>query len=471
MKRRATLRLIPLSLAGVASSVNRLFSQEMHPMPGPMGMPLKKPPAEPLAIRYTKKVRGMLTWIRHTQSENLLEASYAIASAVKEKRTCWSSWDMGHSISADIIPNRIGNPDIFRVGFDAQKAKKGEPFLANIWGGNRQDLIDKEIFVIGGPAPWSGDAKKSELLVRDSAKLKMRPYSHIWIETNVDTIGAVMKVPGMPAPVGPVSGIIGMVTYWMMMADTCRILARDGISVRVFGDEPKLSGDNVEWVSLHAPLMDDYFDEAIEQIETIGAELGNIRETARMAVDSVLNGGKVWCYSRYSESLASESSTRRGGLALTQGVYESDGKLVTYGGDLKGTSKDLVIMGIYAPDDSSDIKALDQFRKSGMKVVSIGPLTRGIKIPSGRSIPKEADIHIGRMCDTYGLFAIPGFDRKICPTSGAMVNQIFWAICLEIVEEMVRRTGNVPGVFFSAAIKGGTEHMHRIHELYSERGY
>ncbi len=474
MKRRDTFSLIPLSLAGIAGVPARALASEIC---GNISCQTKPQPQLPLAIKYTLKVRDMLKWIRHTQSENLLEASYAIARTVKNGGTCWCSWDMGHNTKFDMFPDRNGNPGIFTMGYDTSKSKKGDLFLASIWGGPHDDLVKKDIFVIGSPAPWGGDAKLSELIVRDSAKVRLRPYSHIWIETNVTTLGAIMKVPGSPAPIGPVSGIIGMVTFWMMQADACRILARDGIKMNVYGDESELSGDNINWVNLHSPLMDDYFDVVMNQIEMIGSELGNIREISRMAVDSVLSGGKVYCYSRYRNSLSVEGQTRRGGLALTRGLYRFDGseidtgKLVGSDGEFKGTKNDLVIMGIFKPDDEFDLRALESFRKNKMKVVSMGPMTRDIKVPDGKTVPGGTDIHVGRMCDTYGLFAVPGFNKKVCPTSGALLNQIFWATCMEIVEEMIRRTGNTPGIFFSAAVKGGTEHMHRVIEIYRERGY
>ena len=99
-------------------------------------------------------------------------------------------------------------------------------------------------------------------------------------------------------------------------------------------------------------------------------------------------------------------------------------------------------------------------------------MTRSIKVPEGRTVPKETDFHAGRMCDTYGLFAVPGFEKRICPTSGVVLDQLFWATMMEVVEQHIRRTGgDVPGVFFSAALKGGMEHMHRMHEIYRERGY
>ncbi|MFC1538076.1 hypothetical protein ACFL6H_01510 [Candidatus Latescibacterota bacterium] len=471
MKRRDSLCLIPLSFAGLAGFGKNPSDVYADDMSDKKSCGCNNTTVKPLGLQYTEKVREMLQWIRDTQAENLLEASYAIARTVKNGGKCWCAWDMGHNTAYDMFPDRNGNPGIFTIGYDTSQTKKGDLFLASIWGGPHEDLVKKDIFVIGGPAPWGMDAKRSDLIVRDSAKVRLRPYSHIWIETNVSTLGAIMYVPGSPAPTGPVSGILGMVTFWMMHADACRILSRDGVKMPVAGDEPVLSGSNIEWADLNAPLMDDYFDAVMNQIEMIGSEYGNIKEIARMAVDSVLDGGKVYCYSRYRNSLSAEGQTRRGGLALTQGIHFDNGVLTGHSGEFKGTEKDLVIMGLFKPEDEFDLRALDTFRKSKMKVVSMGPMTRNIRVPEGRTVPKETDIHVGRMCDTYGRFAIPGFNKKVCPTSGAILNQIFWATCMEIVDETIRRTGNTPGIFFSAAVKGGTEHMNRVIEIYRERGY
>ena len=69
-------------------------------------------------------------------------------------------------------------------------------------------------------------------------------------------------------------------------------------------------------------------------------------------------------------------------------------------------------------------------------------------MPEGRTIPKEVTPHLGDMIDTYGLFHVPGFTQKVCPTSGAVVNQIYWATCMEIVEQFMARTGgDVPAAF------------------------
>ena len=463
MKRRDAIRLIPLSAAGLSSLPLSAISRELC---------LKKSCAEnsgPLSMQYIGKAMERLTWIRENQTENLMEAAYAIARTVENGGSCWQSgWDSGHT-QADSWPDRNGEPDIFKSGFNQNKAKAGDLLLTGSSRGAPEfiDMIkEKEIFLISRTSPWSGDARQKELLSEDVQQLSLRHHADIWIETRATALGGVIQVPGMPAPIGPVSAVVGKVTIWMMLADACRILARRGIKVTVKGDEPKVTGETVNWKSfsgwadLNKPLMDDYFLEVTKQIEMIGSELGKIRKIAGMALDTVLNGGKFWCYSRYS-SIAGEANTRRSGLSITTGIAE--GNL----DDFEGKPEDCVIMGITKPDDEIDLQFLDKFKKIGMRTASLGPMTRSIKVQEGRIVPKETDLHAGRMCDTYGLFAIPGMDQRICPTSGVLLNQLFWAMIMEFVEQYIDRTGgDIPGVFFSAALKGGREHMHRMHELF-----
>ena len=472
MKRRDAFRLISLSIAGVTSLSKKVLSSEMLLKHG-------ESKHEPLAIRYIRKIRERLTWIRETQTEDLMEGAYAIARTVENGGRCWNVWDAGHT-NADLYPDRNGEPEIFTDGYSPDKARDGDLVLAR--SANKEmcdDVAQKDIFVIGAPSPWSGDAKYPELLRDQVRHLQLWPYADVWIETRATTLGGVMKIPGMTAPVGPVTGITGPVLVWMMIADACRILARRGISLPVKGDEPKVTGEAVDWtsfsgwVSLNDPLMDNYFDEVMAQIELIGAELGKIRKIARMAVDTLLDGGHVYCYSRYS-TISQEANTRRSGLSVTRGLLERDGRLWD-GQNARffegGTSKDCVIMGILKPDDEMDLRFLDYFKKQGMKTASLGTMTRAMREPEGRTVPKETDIHAGRMCDTYGLFAIPGFDQKVCPTSGAVLNQLFWATMMELIEQYIERTGgDIPGVYFSAALKGGREHYRRWYNL-DQQGY
>ena len=102
-----------------------------------------------------------------------------------------------------------------------------------------------------------------------------------------------------------------------------------------------------------------------------------------------------------------------------------------------------------------------------MKVASIGTMTRAHDVPKGRTVPKETDIHAGRMCDTYGLFAVKGLDQRICPTSGVLLDHLYWTSMMSFVEQYIERSGgDVPGVYFSGALKGGREHNNTMRSLF-----
>ena len=93
--------------------------------------------------------------------------------------------------------------------------------------------------------------------------------SDIWIDTKINVVGPKVKLRGMPAPIGPVPGLLNLSTFWMMMADACRILSFEDIPVKVKGDEPKLSGDKVPWVKVADPLLDNFFEEIMREIESL----------------------------------------------------------------------------------------------------------------------------------------------------------------------------------------------------------
>ena len=192
-----------------------------------------------------------------------------------------------------------------------------------------------------------------------------------------------------------------------------------------------------------------------------------------MAAESVLSGRRVYGFSRYMHALAYEAQQRRGGMSLTyQGLTGENGEVRALRGQFEPRAGDTVVMGIFEPDNAEDLAFLDTFRGYGMNVASIGPMTRNYRIHGGRTVPDEADVHLGRMCDTYGLFALPGFERRVCPTSGILQCQIWHALHFEIFEEMIRRTnGNIPYIYFNGAVEGGMDHVYRTNAIYGERGY
>ncbi len=181
-----------------------------------------------------------------------------------------------------------------------------------------------------------------------------------------------------------------------------------------------------------------------------------------MAVDTLLTGGKVYFYSRYAESFASEASGRRGGFGFARALSE---------GKPPGTSRDCVIMGTYCPDDPADLANLARFKAAEMRVSSVGPITRGGKIPDGNAVFRATEAHVGRMIETYGLFAVPGFSRKVCPLSGVLATSILWSVCADIAGAIIARTGNVPGIYFNGAIAWDGWWDAQIDAMVKTRGY
>ncbi|MBN1294179.1 MAG: hypothetical protein JXB48_20255 [Candidatus Latescibacteria bacterium] len=461
MKRRNMVKLLPLSVFGLTA---------LPATVGAFGV-------KPLGLRYLDRVNTLLKKIKASESEEMIEASHRMAQTIRNGSKVYIVWDSGHSNDYDLWPDRPGRPDFFEQRIP-EDTKKGDLILTNNYEDNLKAMHDRGVFIVSGPRPWGADCEGSELIADRMKHMKIRPFADIWINLYATSYGAIMDVPGSPNPTGPVSGVVGMMTFWMMISDVARLLAADGLTFGVYGDEPNVNSKVT--VNINEPLGDDYFDAAIGQQEAIAAEFKTINDIAAMAVHSALQGGRVYVYSRHTANLCAEGTVRRGGLALTLGISGPPDKLRLMEDPLrqgdrdpifKPTDRDMVIMGIGKPDDPDDLAALDIFKKAGMGIAVIGPAIRNNVVPNGRTVPKEADLYAGHMMDTYGLFALPGIKKKIAPTSGLINNQIFWAVCCQIAEQIVERTGIAPVIFLSGALKGGLERLDSDKEIYIKRGY
>ncbi len=432
----------------------------------------------PLGLEFLATCRDLLEKIRSNAADEMLEASHRIAETKKQGGKCYISWDLGHGTEYDIWPDRPGNTDIFTYGIP-DSAGKGDLILANFYDERVKKHHDSGAFLISGSCSWGADNIGSELIRDEFQHMKYSPFADLWIELYATSYGALMNVPGEITPMGPQSGVVGMMTYWMMVADAARLLAADGVAFKVFGNEPPLSR-NAPRVDTKSPAGQRYYDAAVKQQRALENEFDAIDRIATMAVHATLTGGRVYVYSRHERNLCGEATVRRGGLSMTFGVYGPPEKLMLMDDPLqqglvdlsfRPTDKDIVIMGISGPDDPDDLASLDLFKKRGVGLASIGPATKNGVAPSGRSVPKETDIHIGGMADAYGLLAFPGVERKVAPTSGLINNQAFWAVCCQIAEQFIARTGTPPGIYMSGALKGGMEKLNEVKRVLNERGY
>ncbi len=468
MKRRSAAKILPLAAMGITGMGTRPNAAEKN--------------SRPLCLQYLGRVRDNLEKIRSTELDKLLEAAYRLAHTYKNGGTCYNQWDMGHSIDFDTFADRPGDPGICVNGFTQDEAKRGDTVLLSMVGSPlTRDFKEEGIVLIGAPSPWSAETPNAHLLNPRNRKLKYRDACEIWINTYITTRGAIMWLPGEKVPMGAVSGALGMMTYWMMNVDAARILARDGIALNVKGDEPELDPNaKINYLDLsifespHRPLGSVYFAEAMKQLKNIEAELGIINQIADMAVDTILSGGRILNYSRYHGSLCHESQYRRGGLLLNKGIYAGENGPIgsRHFTNLKIKPGDMVIMAVFQPDDPVDLMVLKSLRKTGVKkIATIGTRTKNLRIPDGDTVPKGADIHLGNMCDTYGLFPIPGLKRKVGPTSGLLINQMFYAVEMQIAEKIIERTGNTPRIDANVAMEGFWDKRGLDFQIISKRGY
>ena len=458
MNRREILQMIPFAVPYMRTA--SAFSEYIAPSPIEYS-----DPEHPLSMQYTKKVASMLQWVKQNQSANLLEASYRIAHTVMKGHNVWCSWDQGHTPFADIFEGRNGKPAFLEPEYDFDRAKDGDLALVSFcWTpGLLEDIAKKDLYVVGAPAQWGGDAKMSEHISDDIAQLRIRPHADLWIETGVDVFGAMVDIPGSPYNLGPESGPLYGTLFWMMVADACRILAVNDYKGDVIGDEPPLKRKGVTWVDINAPLMDTYYSIVLAQLELIGSELGLIRKMAEMVADTLLDGGSVYFYSKYFGSLAHEAYQRRGGFLFAKALED---------GMMEGTDKDCVIMGTYEPADDADMKNIAMFKDRGMRIGSIGPVACNYKLPEGDAVFRQSEVHIGRMADTYGVFAVPGFSRKVCPTSGILTTALLWELSSAIVEDIkIRTNGDIPAIYTSNALKWGPYYNAIVKAIAEERGY
>jgi len=462
MTRREMLKAMPCSVAAFAAMQKNAGGNS----------------DKPLGLEYLSKIRERFEKIKHSQSEELLEASYRIADTIMNGNSCYMDWVMGHRNDYDIFSGRTANPDIMNFGIP-KRVDKGDLILTDCFRPDLEKMHRDGAFLISGPRTWSGNCIGAENLLPDVQKLLLKPFADLWIENYATAYGAILHLPGEIAPIGAVAGAVGMVTYWMMVSDAARILTANNVKFNVDGDGTGMGVGDVA-VDLNRPLGDVYYQTMMEQHAAIDDEFDKIDRSARIAAKAALNKGRVYIYSRHVNSLCAEGTVRRGGLGLIFGVYGPpddlklmDDPLQLGAADLsfRPTDKDIVVMGITSPNDPEDIAALDIFKKAGMPTMAIGPSETNGVVPSGRTVAAEVDIHMGSMSDSNGLFALPGVDKKISPTSGFINNQIFWSLNCQIADVIIEKTGHAPGIFLSGAFKGGMERLYEVKRLFNERGY
>ena len=174
----------------------------------------------------------------------------------------------------------------------------------------------------------------------------------------------------------------------------------------------------------------------------------------------VANGGKYWNYT-FGNEMADENTYRASGISMSRGLTPKDVS--------KAKAGDFVIIGGEASDTKENIDAADAFRAAGVKVIYIGPgKTEG---SSGDDMPKHADFHLDTFSpEREGVLTVPGFSKKICPTTGALYALTLWMTNAQFISHMIARD-MTPGLDMGGHLIGGNGYNKDVRPIVEKRGY
>lgn len=134
------------------------------------------------------------------------------------------------------------------------------------------------------------------------------------------------------------------------------------------------------------------------------------------------------------------------------------------------TANDVVILAAAAPTPMPEIEMARKIREKGAFLVGIFPFRREDGL-STAELKKLCDMSFDNLSgDSDGVFRIPGYPKKIIPTTGLMNNYAYWALTGAYVQEMERR-GASPHYWMSFHVEGGKAYDDSVRALYLKRGW
>ena len=135
----------------------------------------------------------------------------------------------------------------------------------------------------------------------------------------------------------------------------------------------------------------------------------------------------------------------------------------------KGKAGDFVFIASEASDVKGNVEAARAFKKAGFKVIYIGPSkTEGC---SGNDLPKIADWHIDTFSpEREGALAIPGFNRKLCPTTGVLYPLVQYMLNAQFIGHMIEAR-MTPLIYMGVHLIGGRVYNNLLGQIYEKRGF
>ncbi len=233
----------------------------------------------------------------------------------------------------------------------------------------------------------------------------------------------------------------------------------------------------------------------LEHLETTQAE--NVEAAAEMIVQSLRNGGAVFC-SEIGHGIQGDFLNRAGGLAAVQvfsfsfsvqdhlpkclterrGSPEIDRELEAVRLAVRSSALrtgDVMLIGSVSGRNRRPVELALACRDVGVRTVGLTSLAYSTQVvsahPSGKRLFEVADVTVD-IGAPYGDAAVelPGIEIPVLPVSGVAFAVAGWMIWERVLERMAAE-GDPPTVYLSVNRPGGQEYYEAARRRYEERGY
>ncbi len=223
----------------------------------------------------------------------------------------------------------------------------------------------------------------------------------------------------------------------------------------------------------------------------------NIEKAADLVINSIKNGGVIWCYA-VGHSNEQDFINRAGGLASVKSfsfsisvhsdvptAYAERPRKDDFRADLGNIryalqasnvrAGDVMFMGSVSGKNINPVEVALACREMGVGVVGFTSLKYTAQVeslhPSGKKLCDAADVVVDNGAP-YGDAAvhIDGYDNDMCPVSGVSMTTIGWMIWARVMEKM-SQDGDAPTTFSSVNREGGWEMYQKSLEQFNKRGY
>jgi uncharacterized phosphosugar-binding protein len=203
--------------------------------------------------------------------------------------------------------------------------------------------------------------------------------------------------------------------------------------------------------------------------------LGPVNAIGEKMADRVLSGGKIYPWSSRWE-FYQEASGTAGSL---MGIYPiHPGGFYTGPGPYHPPKfnpddlvpNDIVLLAVAGSTPEAELEMVKKVRAKGALLIGVYPFRREDGF-STAPLQKLCDLSLDNLSgDRDGVLSIPGYERKIIPTTALMNNYAYWALVASYVQVMERR-GKAPYYWMSWHVPGGKAYDDSIHADFLKRGY